>query len=176
MKSNKYEYFLNAIHYTLWRNQLALGGMMKKIVHKLISPIFPCPDDDTPERKKVDKLFNDPKNGTRIGWANHWFGYLYSGYPIFLSYILLGIANQKYGKLDTLVVAILMATPIGLCYIPAYKAVFSNDRYLKFFKQFKKKDEHWHRKWKWITFVFSIGALTITFLGISVAYTIASFF
>ena len=63
---------------------------------------------------------------------------------------------------------LLIAIPIGICYIPAYKAVFSNDRYMKYFKKFEKKDEHWHKKWKWITFLFAIGGMVTTIMGVVV--------
>ncbi len=51
-------------------------------------------------------------------------------------------------------------------YIPAYKAVFSKDKYLKYFKEFEKKDINWHRKWICITILFCIGAIIMTIIGI----------
>ncbi len=54
-----------------------------------------------------------------------------------------------------------------------YKAVFSNDKYLEYFKQFEKKDEHWHKIWKWRTKAFIFGSITSFFLGIIMAFVIA---
>ena len=42
-------------------------------------------------------------------------------------------------------------------YIPVYKAVFSNNRYLEYFKEFEKENRAWHRKWARITTAFCIG-------------------
>ncbi len=36
------------------------------------------------------------------------------------------------------------------------KMITSDERHLKYFEQFSKKDKEWHRKWGWITFFFSI--------------------
>ena len=62
----------------------------------------------------------------------------------------------------------MIAIPIGICAIPAYNAVFVKDRYLKYFKKFEKKDERWHEKWKWITFLFVIGGIATAFMGLAV--------
>ena len=64
----------------------------------------------------------------------------YSGYSIFLSFVLLGIPDGLFGGVNEIIAIAIIALPVGLCYIPAYKAVFSNDRYLKYFKQFEKED------------------------------------
>lgn len=63
----------------------------------------------------------------------------YSGYSIFLSFVLLGIPDGMFGGVNEIIAIAIIALPVGLCYIPAYKAVLSNDRYLKYFKQFEKK-------------------------------------
>ena len=68
--------------------------------------------------------------------------------------------------MSKLVVLIILAFPIAICYIPAYKAVFSKDKYLKYFKQFEKKDASWHKKWKWITIAFCVGSVVSTIGGI----------
>ena len=84
-----------------------------------------------------DKFFNDKEYGYNIGWAHHWYGYFYSGYPGFFSLLLLGFAFKEFGD-NKVLSFIIVAIPIGLGYIPAYRAVFTNDRYLKYFKQFEK--------------------------------------
>ncbi|WP_289861582.1 hypothetical protein [uncultured Muribaculum sp.] len=74
--------------------------------------------------------------------------------------------------MNTFVILVIFAIPVGICYIPAYKAVFSNDKYLKYFKLFEKEDEHWHKKWKRRTIAFILGAIASLLLGIITAYTI----
>ena len=73
-------------------------------------------------------------------------------YCIYLgAFILLGIPDGMFGGVNEIIAIAIIALPVGLCYIPAYKAVLSNDRYLKYFKQFEKEDAKWHKKWKQIT-------------------------
>ena len=95
---DKFEYFLNAIHYCIWLNDRAFGDFMGKIVDVILSPIpkylftkayrKKCEERLVKEQKNIDKFFYDREIGYHIGWANHWFGYFYSGYPCLLSFIL----------------------------------------------------------------------------------------
>ncbi len=173
----KFEYFLNAIHYCLWLFDIKFGDFIGRVVDILLSPV-PKYLFTKEYRKKYDerlskvqttkeKFFYDKKNGYHIGWANHWFGYIYSGYPGFLSFTLLGAVDEMCNHhLNAITVILILLIPIGLCYIPAYRAVFTKDRYLKYFKQFEKEDEHWHKRWKRITIVFCIGSVVFTLGGI----------
>ena len=61
---------------------------------------------------------------------------------------------------------IMLLMPLVLCYIPAYKAVFLKDKYLQYFKQFEKEDEHWHKKWKRRTIDVHLGGYCIIFPGV----------
>lgn len=125
----------------------------------------------------TNEKYEDFKYGKKIGLsisvAHNMFGYFYLGYPLFISFVLGGISLREFGDLSSLAKLIILSIPIGLCYIPAYKAVFSNDRYLKYFKQFEKEDERWHKKWKWITIAFCLGSIIVTILGICFAFAIA---
>ena len=84
---------------------------------------------------------------------------------MFLSFVLLGIPDGIFGGVNLIVATAIIALPIALGYIPAYRAVFSKDRYLNYFKQFEKEDEQWHKKWKMITWAFCIGALITMAIG-----------
>ena len=183
INSNNFEYFLNAIHYSLWIGDMKFGDFMGKVVDILLSPIpkylftkeykTKYYERRQREQKKIDKFFYDKEYGYHIGWAHHWFGYFYSGYSILFSFLLGGFALRELGNLSNVTKLAILAIPIGLCYIPAYRAVFAKDRYQKYFRQFKKEDEHWHRKWKRITFAFCIGSIVTTILGICAAFAIA---
>ena len=61
---------------------------------------------------------------------------------------------------------IISIIPIVVSYIPAYKAVFTDSRYLKYFKQFEKEDNRWHKKWTLITWIFCVGGIVIEIFGI----------
>lgn len=181
---NKFEYFLNAVHYSLWLIEIKSGKFADKIVNAILAPIpkylftkeykKKYYERLPKEQKEIEKFFYGKRNGFHIGWAHHWFGYFYSGYPIFLSFVIFGVALRHFGTFShpKIIVGAIFAFFIGLCYIPAYKAVFTKDRYLKYFKQFEKEDEQWHRKWKRITIVFCIGSIIVTLLGIGAMWAI----
>lgn len=183
MKNNNFEYFLNAVHYSLWISDMKFGDFIGRIVNVLLSPIpkYLFTKDYKKkyyerlpqEQKKMEKFFGDKEVGCHICIANHLFGYFYSGYPLFLSFILAGLILREYGDLDNFMKLAILVIPIGLCYIPAYRAVFTNDKYLDYFKQFGKQDEQWHKKWRRITFAFCFGSVVVSISGIGLAFAIA---
>lgn len=170
------EYFLNAIHYTIWLIYMKFGDFVGNIVEAMLAPIpkflFAKEHkkkyyEHLSQRQKIaNSFFHDQEGGFYIGWAHHLFGYFYLGYPTFFSFVLLGIADKKTESLNIILATVLFAIPIVVCYIPAYKAVFAKDRYLKYFKLFEKENEDWHRKWKLITVAFCVGSVAFTLLGI----------
>lgn len=182
MKNGKFEYFLNAIYYCIWLNEMSMGSYFRKRVNMLFSPIpkylFTKSYREKyyerlpKEREKAVPFFNNRENGYYIGRAKHWFSYLCSGYSAFFSFLLLGIALREWSGPINTISLIVLAIPILLGDIPVNKAVFANDRYLKYFKQFEKEDEQWHRKWKRITLAFEIGSIVAISLGIGAAFFI----
>lgn len=108
---HSFEYFLNAIHYCLWLGDRKFGDFVGAIVNKLLSPIpkylftkeykKKYEERLVRERKNIDRFFYDKKSGYHIGWANHWFGYFYSGYPLFVSFVSGGFLLREYGYLST---------------------------------------------------------------------------
>lgn len=183
MMKKKFEYFLNAIHYCLWLADVRFDDFMGKIVDVMLSPIpqylftkkYKKKYEERlgREQKNINRFFYDKETGYHIGWANHWYGFFYSGYPVIISFIFLGFILRYTDILTPLARVVIIGLPIGLCYIPAYRAVFSNDRYLMYFKHFEKKDERWHRKWRWITIAFCVGSVSCTVLGLLMAFAIA---
>ena len=186
MERNRFEYFLNAVHYCIWLNDMKFGDFMGRIVNTLFSPIpkylftkeykKKYYERLSEEQKKIDKFFYDKEIGYHIAWAHHWFGYFYSGYFMFLSFVLLGIPDGIFGGVNLIVATAIIALPIALGYIPAYRAVFSKDRYLNYFKQFEKENEQWHKKWKRITWVFCIGSVVFTIGGIFAMWGVSLLF
>lgn len=183
MKSNKWEYFLNAMHYCIWLMDIKFDNCVWRIMDRIFIPFakliftksFQKKIGDRRKRnqKELNLFLYNRKNGYHIEWANYLFGYLYSGYPGFFSLALLGVAIKVFGNPNGFLMMILIGIPISLGYIPAYRAVFSGDRYLKYFKQFEKEDEAWHKKWKRRTIAFCVGSVITTLLGIAAAFAIA---
>ena len=179
MNYSKFEYILNAIHYCIWRGYIKFGIVIDKVIHALLSPIpkylftkeykKKYYERLPREKKLLDKYLYDKENGFYIGRANYIFGFLYSGYPCFFSFILGGLGLRFFEDKYPLLNIILLGIPIGIGYIPAYRAVFTKDKYLKYYKKFEKKDASWHKKWKWITIAFFIGSWIMMAMGGAVA-------
>lgn len=176
MTWKRFEYFLNAILYCLWLREIDSDKFFEKIVYRLLSPIpkylftkkyrQKFYELQTKRKEEYNKLRYNKEFGFNIGWANHWFGYFYSCYPGYFVLVFLGLTLNHGIHFKGIVTIIVLAIPIGLFYIPAYKAVFSKDRYLRYFKKFEKEDAHWHKKWGRITTLFCIGAVAAALLGI----------
>lgn len=174
--NNKFNLSLNAILYCLWLGDIKFAKFINNILNTLFSPISKYVFTKNFKRKyhknwdkqqnELDGFLYNKRRGFHIGQANYTFGYLYSCYSSFLSFILLGFVFRFCGEISHLSIMALFAIPIGVCYIPAYKAVYSKDHYLKYFRQFEKKDEQWHKKWKRRTIAFCCGAIFMTGLGI----------
>ena len=169
----KFEYFLNVIHYCIYLEEVWSNEKINKIVIGLIDLIFRIPfigkykkENNVQKAKELDNFYYGNKTGLSISVAHHLFGYFYSCYPGLLSFVLLGISDGVSESVNRIVTLLLVALPIVLCYIPAYRAVFFKDRYLRYFKQFEKENEQWHKKWKLITIAFCIGSVVITIGGI----------
>ena len=80
---------------------------------------------------------------------------------------------RVFGLISPIIFGIILISPIWLFYIPANKVVFSDDRYLKYFKEFEKMDKSWHRKWVMITWAFCVGGILAFFGGIIALFAIA---
>ena len=178
MRGDRFAYFLNVMHYCIWLHAISYSNFMHKLVFGSIRLFarYMC-SRNCQERlyaylaMREQQLYEfkyDKKKGLYIGWANRKFGYIYSCYPGFLSFVILGLMHSSYGKLSFVIAMLMIFIPIGIGYIPAYKAVFFNDRYLVYFKKFEKESKEWHRKWKRITWAFCIGAVIISMCGIAV--------
>ncbi len=182
MTWSRIEYFLNAILYCLWLADKKVHIITRKYIEMLLSPIpkylftenyrKKCYENREKQKPLLDDYFNNKVNGFHIGMANHLFGSFYSCYSLLISFIVLAKLLRIYEDLNKFIVLITFAIPIIVAYIPAYTAVFKNDRYLKYFKQFENEDENWHKKWKRITITFCIGGVIALLLGIVLAWVI----
>lgn len=183
MMDKKFKYYLNAVHYCIYLEE---KWSMKKVDNSVLwimhylSILFSAENfynKKVGERKKSNELreyMYSKEGGVSISSAHHWFGLFYSGYSSIFSFILLGgyfrFWRNEYPLLSLLIIAI----PIGIFYIPAYRAVFSKDRYLKYFKQFEEEDERWLKKWRRRTILFCVGSIAAFLMGILSAWGILS--
>ena len=180
MNWKKFEYFLNAVHYCIWRADIKMSTIIDRVLDVLFYPIIILLPHKMRQshteylettKKETTALLHGKTRGWYNGWANHWFGLVYSSYPVYLSFILTAFTFRIYGRANT-VWLIVFGIPIALGYIAAYKAVFSKDRYKKYHKKFIKEDVKWHKKWKSRTIAFCVGSVISFLLGIVSAFVI----
>ena len=67
---------------------------------------------------------------------------------------------------------IVILPPVAISHYKLDKAVFKKKRYLEYFKEFEKKDEKWHKKWKRLTNVFLLGSIITTGIGLIIVFII----
>lgn len=175
MRLIDFNYYLNIIHYCIWVHERNFDKRYHDLLNVALSPIkYLLPKQIRLKyeirKEKANKYFyeliNDKKNGYSISWAHFWFGYTYSGYSAFISFILIGTFLHLLGYINQIILVFITIIPVGLAYIPAYNAVFKKDKYLAYFKQFEKEDEQWHKKWKRKTMLFCLGGIVSFISGI----------
>lgn len=86
--------------------------------------------------------------------------------------MLAGIYIRVFEDINPALLIVILIAPIWLCYIPAYRAVFTNYNYLEYYKKFEKMDKMWHRKWAIITWVFCVGSILAFFGGVIAMFAI----
>lgn len=168
MNWSSFEYFLNAIFYSLWRGENRGYERIEKIGNKILKFFLTKKQYEALLKRQQKyaplnkKALYDIEVGAHMGWANTWFGYFYSCYFGWIDIFLIGVLID----VDRYIAIPIFAISIIAGYIPAYKAVFYKDRYLEYFKEFRKKDERWHKKWKWISGAFRIGGVMLIALSL----------
>lgn len=187
MMKKKFEYFLNAIHYCIYLEEVWTNKKTEKIVYGFLFFIskyfFPkrlkikVYRRHLQSRQELNEYFYGKEFGQSIGVAHYLFGAFSSAYIGLFSWICIGVADRIFGytHLKGLPGLLVFSIPIAIGYIPVYKAVFTKDRYLKYFKKFEKKDEQWHRKWKRITLLFCVGAIIVSAIGFYIMTVIVSY-
>lgn len=178
----KFEYFLNAIHYCIYPEQVWSGKKFEVIVRFLYKPMFALPlkcefKEKMKKRlngqdKEIENIKYGEKYGLSIGMSHYLFECFYFGYSLLFSFIVAGFAYKVTPQMSQFYAFVLFAIPTALCYIPAYRAVFENNKYLKYFKQFKKEDHQWRKTWRVRTIAFCLGSVFATILGIVVMWGI----
>ena len=88
----KFEYFLNAVHYCLfleeiWSTRIIEKGM-QRLFHGLsvllnFERFYEKKMEERRKNKDLHEYFYGKKSGQSISLAHHWFGFFYSGYPCF---------------------------------------------------------------------------------------------
>ena len=172
----KFEYFLNAVHYCIFLSQLRLNAFFDKYVELPFARMLEFFMSEKGKRrfrlnqqrskKELDDFFCSKEAGFCIGLAHHLFGYFSSSYWLSFSFTFCGLYKFFTGEFaHGITTAILMGFPIAIGYIPIYKAVYKDDRYLNFYKKYEKEDKVWRRKWKWITVAYCVGGIIVAVLG-----------
>ena len=101
MNRSRFAYFLNAVHYCIWLDDIKLGVFLRKFSSAFISLVLTIcftkkfkrrQEERMAKMQKImNKFYYDKEVGYHIGWANHWFGYFL--FVLFCSIIVYYIWN-----------------------------------------------------------------------------------
>lgn len=182
----KFEYFLNAVFYCMWRFDMRFSELSEVIffgfINAFCSIFLPerflqkLKDRQIAAKQQLETICHDVEYGINVIYLARFLYFLSVGYAGFLTFLILGIVwnidNNTSRLIDMLVVL--------MTYGPALEivdwTVIDNSRYLRFFEEFTQEDEAWHRKWNRITLLFCIGSVLSTVLGIASALLITIYF
>lgn len=159
------EYFANYIHYGVYRLHLGLNYRYLKFNKMVANKLFHITISED-RIKRNNHFMCNYEDGLIVSITHHNFGFCWSGYACFFSFILMGVLNRIGLELEGIMDFIVFAIPVCIGYIPQHIYVFKGDRYIKFFNKFDKKGPEWQRKCKWAALAFIIFDFPVMFLGL----------
>ena len=110
------------------------------------------------------------KTGIHLTMFNQVFDGLYS---IYLSLILLIVSAVLF----RITRSFLFSASVGVvcfvvCWIPLNRYVLNDKRYIKYFKEFERKDEAWYKKWRRIAVILIVLQLPVMAIGALLSFMI----
>ncbi len=173
-ETKRFDYFLNAIFYCMWRKEITFSNVMKFIALGVIYLIeFILPRElrlKVKERRinaelELHDVFHNKKKGLNIVIAKDHFEFVTFSY-VFLPISMIYGCIIKWVGFNFFVIVTIMIIGFILSSKFFNNRVFKKDVYLKYFKRFDKKDYKWYRKWRLIAFLFVVMSIPIFIAGI----------
>ena len=167
------EYFLNAVYYSMNKLYIKqakfLGRIVDVFILLVIRNCIPTNKRENllariqnPDNKKIiDDVLYGEKSDFLLGCCDYYFAYFSGCYDMFLAWIIYSLI-ERYVSISFGFIASLMLI-IG--YIFCYFTIYRKNKYIIYFKKFKKNNACWHRKWKWITITFVLVGISLSILG-----------
>lgn len=182
VQDSKFEYFMNAVFYCIWRFQLRFSKFFEKIIYgfinfigaiilpsRLMQKIY---EREEAANEELERTYYGEKYGFCINKSKYFMYGISTGYFGAIVFLLYGIGLKIDNNLND---AIFMLIIVGTL-IPGFRllewTVIDDYRYLRYFTEFKQNDAGWHRKWNRITILFCIGAILSTALGVASFFVI----
>ncbi|MDE6270625.1 MAG: hypothetical protein K2M12_07220 [Muribaculaceae bacterium] len=178
--SSRFEYFLNAVLYCLWRWELKGDRIIKGLVYYLLIRNLKMfvtkrirEKLDRRWRKSIevyDGLFCGETRGVNITLAKNNLLALWTGYTSIFMFVPLGVS---FIILKNMLISVLVAVIVGLILDgPIYKNILNDYQYIEYFRMFELEDEYWHKKWNRKTILICFGALLSVLLSGVVMFVI----
>lgn len=174
MNLKQLQYFLNVIFYCMWIQSIKGWGILYKILDVIFFPILHFMPDSVKKRREQNKLasetfYNNEHDGFHIDIAMRFFKLICAGYMFIVGVIFMitsfKIISPLEGRVDMYLRVGIFMLPTMAVVIIINKMAYQKKNYLRFFNEFKKKDNAWLKKWLMITFFFEIGALIAFLFG-----------
>lgn len=166
-----FEYFFSAMLYCLWLRENKSTEIIQKYTNRFLDFILKylfskkIQEKCNQNRRQGQLQLGEINDFMNIEWAKNWLVFAYLSYTCVFSFIISALLVKKFGDLDYEIVLIITFIPIVICYPMLDNVVFKHDIYLNYFKQFKKEDEQWLKKWKRRTLLFQLGSVLAIIIG-----------
>lgn len=174
------KYFFYSLYYAFWNFLVVFNLHLTKVVHSIFVPpiAFVLPHKlkikfIKRQKRLKDKAINDILN-YKDGMYIHLFRNSFINVcSIYLSLILLIVSAVLF----RITRSFLFSASVGVvcfvvCWIPLNRYVLNDKRYIKYFKEFERKDESWHKKWRRIAVTLIVLQLPVMAIGTLLAFMI----
>ena len=182
VQGSKFEYFLNAVFYCIWRFQVRFSKFFRKIIYGLINFIgsiflpsrFMQNNYDRQEtaNEDIERSFYGEEYSFCLNKSIYLMTYLSGGYFGIITFLLLAIGLKIDDNMNDVIALLIIVVSIIPGSQLAKWTVLEEKRYLHYFPEFKQNDAAWHRKWNRISILFCIGSVLSTILGIASFFVI----
>lgn len=106
--------------------------------------------------------------------ANKWFDYAAAGYCFLVGLTITGTLMRVFHSDNLAFFLMPLMSLYSVCLIYVSCTVLRKNRYLVYFRIFNRKDIRWHEKWRYWTYVYTLGGILGLIGGVSLFVTITA--
>lgn len=172
MKKRDLDYVLCALLYSMWKQHSNRWGGFRFFLNSFFTHVmllfgmnkYKALRIWITNRDRIDSELTNREWGMDMNQASYWLDYASFGYCFFVALIIAGTLMIVFQSQDDAFLFIpFMTIWIGwLIYVSC--TVKRKNRYLIYFRLFDRMDIRWHEKWRYLTYVYTLGGL-FAFIG-----------
>ena len=179
--NNRFEYFLNAVHYWMWLDMVRLSRYTDRILGILVGTLGDMLLSPSRKEQWKNHLKTMSDQNLRLKaiddsggiWSDHNIVCVCWSYVLFPISIIVGIWLKVVGNFSLGMMSVFPITFI-LVDIYLHRVLFSKSRYKVYFRQFERRSEAWHVRWRRITRIFIAGGVLSLIVGFLAMFAIVA--